>query len=68
MITELISHPLMLPVTIPLGAGLLCLLVTAPTSRVADGIRSLLAVLAAAVVFWQVWQLFGTLADGPVTA
>lgn len=68
MITELISHPLMLPVTIPLGAGLICLLISAPTSRVADGIRSLLAVLAAAVVFWQVWQLFGMLAGGPVTA
>jgi len=65
MFTELISHPLLLPVLIPLGAGLLCLLIPAPASRAADSIRALLAVLSSAVILGLAWQLFRQLAAGP---
>jgi NADH:ubiquinone oxidoreductase subunit 5 (subunit L)/multisubunit Na+/H+ antiporter MnhA subunit len=54
MVTQLITHPMVLPVTFPMLAGLLCLLIP----RVADSARSVLAVLSTAVVVALVWPLF----------
>ena len=55
MIYELTTHPMMLPIIVPLLAGLVCLLIP----RFADGLRSLLAVLAAALTGFFGFQLFG---------
>jgi formate hydrogenlyase subunit 3/multisubunit Na+/H+ antiporter MnhD subunit len=54
MITQLITHPMVLPVTFPLLAGLLCLFLP----RVADSARAVLAVISTAVVMTLVWPLF----------
>jgi len=54
MVTQLITHPMVLPVTFPMLAGLLCLLIP----RVADSTRSALAVLSTAAVVALVWPLF----------
>jgi formate hydrogenlyase subunit 3/multisubunit Na+/H+ antiporter MnhD subunit len=54
MLTQIITHPMLLPVTLPLVAGLICLLIP----RVADKLRSGLAVLTALVVMVLVWPLF----------
>lgn len=54
MLTELLTHPMVLPVVFPLLAGLLCLLIP----NVASGLRSLLAVLTTAIVLTMVWSLF----------
>jgi formate hydrogenlyase subunit 3/multisubunit Na+/H+ antiporter MnhD subunit len=54
MITQLITHPMVLPVTFPLLAGLLCLLMP----RAADSTRSVLAVVSTAAVVGLVWPLF----------
>jgi len=54
MFIELITHPMLLPVTLPLLAGLLCLL----TPRSAHRLRSALAVASTAVVVALVWPLF----------
>ena len=54
MVNELLSHPMLLPVTVPLLAGLICLLLPAA----ADSLRSLLTVLATAVVLYLAWPVF----------
>ena len=54
MLNQLITHPMALPVVFPLLAGLVCLLIP----NVASKLRSLWAVLAAAVVLILVWPLF----------
>ena len=54
MLIELITHPMLLPVTLPLLAGLLCLLIP----RFADNLRAGLAVLTALSVMVLVWPLF----------
>jgi formate hydrogenlyase subunit 3/multisubunit Na+/H+ antiporter MnhD subunit len=54
MVTQLITHPMVLPVTFPLLAGLLCLFLP----RVADSARAVLAVISTAVVMTLVWPLF----------
>ena len=54
MVTQLITHPMVLPVIFPMLAGLLCLLIP----RAADSARSVLAVLSAVVVVALVWPLF----------
>ena len=54
MVTQLITHPMVLPVTFPLLAGLLCLLMP----RAADSTRSVLAVVSTAAVVGLVWPLF----------
>ena len=51
---ELITHPMALPVSVPLLAGLLCLLIP----NTASAVRAWLAALAAAVVMALVWPLF----------
>jgi formate hydrogenlyase subunit 3/multisubunit Na+/H+ antiporter MnhD subunit len=68
MMTEILTHPMLLPVTVPFMAGLVCLLIPSPVKRVADSLRSLLAVLSAAVVMVLAWQLFRQLGAGPLTA
>ena len=64
MISELLTQPMLLPVTVPLLAGLVCLLIP----RVADSLRSLLAVLSAFVVLLLAGQLFGQVGPEPLTA
>jgi len=54
MLTQIITHPMLLPVTLPLMAGLVCLLIP----RFADKLRSGLAVLTALLVMVLVWPLF----------
>ena len=54
MVTQLITHPMVLPVIFPMLAGLLCLLIP----RAADSARSVLAVLSTVVVVALVWPLF----------
>ena len=54
MLTQIITHPMLLPITLPLMAGLVCLLI--PGS--ADKLRSGLAVLTALLVMVLVWPLF----------
>jgi len=54
MVTQLITHPMALPVTFPLLAGLLCLLIPSK----ADSLRSVLTVVSTAVVLVLVWPLF----------
>ncbi len=54
MVTQLITHPMVLPVTFPLLAGLICLLLP----NKADSLRSVLAVVSTAVVMVLVWPLF----------
>lgn len=54
MLAQLMTHPMTLPVVLPLLMGLVCLLIP----NVAKGVRSLLAVLTAAVVLALVWPLF----------
>jgi len=54
MLIQLITHPMLLPVTLPLLAGLLCLLIP----RFADNLRAGLAVLTALAVMVLVWPLF----------
>jgi formate hydrogenlyase subunit 3/multisubunit Na+/H+ antiporter MnhD subunit len=54
MVTQLIIHPMVLPVIFPLLAGLLCLLIP----RFADSARSVLAVVSTAAVVALVWPLF----------
>ena len=54
MIDQLITHPMVLPVTFPLLAGLVCLLIP----NFANGLRAALAVLSAAFVVMLVWPLF----------
>ena len=54
MVTQLITHPMVLPVLFPMLAGLLCLLIP----RAADSARSVLAVLSTVVVVALVWPLF----------
>jgi formate hydrogenlyase subunit 3/multisubunit Na+/H+ antiporter MnhD subunit len=68
MLIDLLFHPMLLPVTIPLLAGLLCLLIPSPVKRVADSMRSLLAVLSAVAVLVFAWQLFSQVGAGPITA
>ena len=58
MVTQLITHPMLLPVTFPMLAGLVCLLIP----RVADSLRAWLAVLSTLVVMILVWPLFGSVA------
>ena len=55
MLVQIITHPMLLPVTLPLMAGLVCLLIP----RFADKLRSGLTVLTALVVMVLVWPLFG---------
>lgn len=52
--TELITHPMALPVSLPLLAGLLCLLLP----NAANTLRAWLAVLTAGTVLVLVWPLF----------
>jgi len=54
MVTQLITHPMVLPVIFPLLAGLICLLLP----NKADSLRSALAVVSTAVVLLLVWPLF----------
>ena len=54
MFTQLITHPMALPVTFPLLAGFVCLLIP----RFADSLRSGVAVLSTAVVVALAWPLF----------
>ena len=54
MLTQLITHPMALPVVFPLLAGLLCLLIP----ERANSLRSLLCVLSTAIVLALVWPLF----------
>jgi len=54
MLTQLITHPMALPVIFPLLAGLVCLFIP----NVASKLRSMLAAVAAAVVLALVWPLF----------
>jgi len=61
---ELITHPMLLPITAPIVAGLISLLLP----RAADSLRSLLAVLTAAAVLYLVWPLFSAVGSGPVLA
>ncbi len=51
---ELITHPMLLPIVVPFAAGVICLLLP----RVADNLRCILAVLAAALTGWVAWPLF----------
>ncbi len=51
---ESIVHPMVLPITVPLLAGLICLLIP----RDAERMRSTLAVLCAAATVGLVWPLF----------
>jgi len=55
MLTQIITHPMLLPVTLPLVAGLVCLLIP----RVADKLRASLVVLTTLLVMVLVWPLFG---------
>ncbi len=55
---ELITHPMLLPVIVPLLAGLICLLIPRGSSRFGDSLRSLLAVLTTAVVLYLAWPVF----------
>jgi len=54
MFTQLITHPMALPVVFPLLAGLVCLLIP----NRASGLRSVLSVLSTAIVLALVWPLF----------
>ena len=54
MFTQLITHPMTLPVMLPLLMGLVCLLIP----RAGDGLRAWLAVLTAALVLLLVWPIF----------
>ena len=54
MLTQIITHPLLLPVTVPLIAGLVCLLIP----DFAGKLRSGLAVLTTLLVLVLVWLLF----------
>ena len=54
MLTQIITHPMLLPVTLPLMAGLVCLLIPG----FADKLRSGLVVLTTLVVMVLVWPLF----------
>jgi formate hydrogenlyase subunit 3/multisubunit Na+/H+ antiporter MnhD subunit len=54
MITTILSQQMMLPVSLPLLAGLVCLLLP----RRADGVRATLAVAVTAVVVVLSWLLF----------
>ncbi len=54
MVTQLITQPMILPVTFPLLAGLICLLLP----NKAESLRSVLAVASTAVVVALVWTLF----------
>jgi formate hydrogenlyase subunit 3/multisubunit Na+/H+ antiporter MnhD subunit len=54
MLTQIITHPLLLPVTVPLIAGLVCLLIP----DIAGKLRSGLAVLTTMLVLVLVWPLF----------
>ena len=59
MVIQLITHPMLLPVTVPLLAGLVCLLI--PPERfipAANSLRSSLAVLCTLIVMMLVWPLF----------
>ena len=57
MIYEVITHPMLLPVTVPLAAGVICLLIP----RFAEGLRAWFAVLSTALVMVLVWPLFMSL-------
>jgi formate hydrogenlyase subunit 3/multisubunit Na+/H+ antiporter MnhD subunit len=59
---------MLLPVTVPLVAGMACLLIPSPRKGVADGLRALLAVLSAAAVLVFSWRLFSQLPGGALTA
>ena len=54
MLTQLITHPMALPVVLPLLAGLVCLLIPNRAGK----LRSLLAVLSTICVLVMVWPLF----------
>ena len=54
MVTQMITHPMALPVIFPLLAGLVCLLIP----DIAAKLRSWLAALSALIVFALVWPLF----------
>jgi len=54
MVTQLITHPMVLPVTFPLLVGLMCLLLP----NKADRVRSVLAVISTAIAMTLVWPLF----------
>jgi len=54
MLTQIITHPLLLPVTVPLIAGLVCLLIP----DFAGKLRAALAVLTTLLVLVLVWPLF----------
>ena len=51
---ELLTHPMLLPVTLPLAAGLLCLLIP----HALDSLRALLVIAATATTLGLVWPLF----------
>jgi formate hydrogenlyase subunit 3/multisubunit Na+/H+ antiporter MnhD subunit len=62
MITELITHPMLLPVTVPLLGGLVCLLI--PTSGgLAGKLRASVAVLATAATLYAGWVVFHMVGD-----
>ena len=51
---DLLTHPMLLPVTLPLAAGLLCLLIP----RAGESLRAGLTVLTTAAVLWFAWPVF----------
>lgn len=55
---ELITHPMLLPVIVPLLAGLICLLIPRGPSRFGDRLRALFAMLTTAVVLYLAWPVF----------
>ena len=59
---------MLLTVTIPLLAGVLCLLLPPLVKGAADSLRSILAVLSSAAVLVFAWQLFSQVGAGPITA
>jgi len=68
VIYDLLLNPMLLPVTIPLLAGLLCLLIPSPVKGGSDSLRSFLAVLSSAAVLVFAWRLFSQAGAGPIMA
>ncbi len=68
MILDFIFSTMLLPVTLPLLAGVLCLLLPGGGSRFFDSLRSLLVVLTTVTVLVLVWQLFRQAGAAPVSA
>jgi formate hydrogenlyase subunit 3/multisubunit Na+/H+ antiporter MnhD subunit len=54
MFSEVLNHPLTLPVIVPVLAGFLCLLIP----RGGASLRSLVAVLASVATLWLAWRVF----------